>query len=677
VTPGPLDPVPVAPASAGDRLCLVSAGLLGPTPRARRVRRILQLAGLPPGLPLPNDGASAVGVWGRGGTAARGEALAERRGLPLVRLEDAWLRSVRPGRTGNPTLGLLIDRSGVHYDASRPSDLETLLARHPLDETGLIARARQGIARLIAADLSKYNIHETDLRAPAPGYVLIIDQTRGDAAVTHGGGTAAFGAMMSAAREAHPGARLLIRAHPETALGLRSGHFGPADGQFTDPRLSPWELLQGAIAVYTVSSQMGFEAILAGHRPWVFGTPFYAGWGLTEDALPLPRRGRRLTRAQLFAAAMLLYPVWYDPCRDRLCNFEAAVDQLEAATRAFREDRQGYVAVGMRLWKRPMLQGFFGTEGPVRFARGPLRTAGRRVMVWGAHTVENLPEGSLRIEDGPIRSRGLGAALVPALSLVRDDLGIYYDPARESRLERLVAMPLPPGGAERAERLAAALVAAGVTKYNVGADPLPQIPPGRRILVPGQVEDDASVRLGAGTVRGNLSLLEAVRAANPEAVILWKPHPDVEAGLRPGAVPAAQAARLADVTLTGTSAAAALSVADEVWTITSTLGFEALLRGLPVTCLGAPFYAGWGLTCDLGPVPERRRARPGLAGLVHAVLIAYPRYRDPVSGLPCPPEVIVERLAGEQALPGSPTLRVLAHLQGAVAGHAWIWRRGR
>jgi capsular polysaccharide export protein len=134
-------------------------------------------------------------------------------------------------------------------------------------------------------------------------------------------------------------------------------------------------------------------------------------------------------------------------------------------------------------------------------------------------------------------------------------------------------------------------------------------------------------------------------------------------------------ARLADATLAGVDAAAALAVADEVWTITSTLGFEALLRGLPVTCLGAPFYAGWGLTRDLGPVPERRTARPGLAGLIHAALIAYPRYRDPVSGLPCPPEVIVERLAAGTPLPRGPTLRVLARLQGLLASQAWIWRR--
>ena len=95
-----------------------------------------------------------------------------------------------------------------------------------------------------------------------------------------------------------------------------------------------------------------------------------------------------------------------------------------------------------------------------------------------------------RVEDGFLRSRGLGAALVPPLSLVADDLGIYYDPTRESRLERLIADPLPPGGAARAAALIDRLRAAGVTKYNL-AGALPELPSdGRvRILVPGQVED--------------------------------------------------------------------------------------------------------------------------------------------------------------------------------------------
>ena len=75
-----------------------------------------------------------------------------------------------------------------------------------------------------------------------------------------------------------------------------------------------------------------------------------------------------------------------------------------------------------------------------------------------------------------------------------------------------------------------------------------------------------------------------------------------------------------------------------------TVPFEALIRGKAITCLGRPFYSGWGLTHDRHEVP-RRQARPDILGLIHACLIEYPRYFDPMSKLPCPPEVVVERLA--------------------------------
>lgn len=216
-----------------------------------------------------------------------------------------------------------------------------------------------------------------------------------------------------------------------------------------------------------------------------------------------------------------------------------------------------------------------------------------------------------------------------------------------------------------------------MSKYNLSAAPpdLPARDGKRRILVPGQVEDDASIRLGAGVERTNLQLLARVRQDNPDAFLIYKPHPDVEAGLRPGAIAAADLQDLADHVARDSDPIALLDQVDEVWTITSTLGFEALLRDVPVTTLGAPFYAGWGLTRDLGTPPARRRARPSLAALAHACLIAYPRYIDPVSGLPCPPEIAVERLTDPALQTQKPPLRWLAKMQGALAGHSWIWRR--
>lgn len=628
------------------RLFVYNAGFL----TRPRIRRILALKGWQVRIGRPGPG-DAVGVWGQSPTAHRGEAVARRTGAPVIRVEDAFLRSLFPGRAGEPTLGLLIDETGVHFDATRPSDLETLLATHPLDDPALLARAAAAVEALRRAHLSKFAATDPDLPVPEPGFVLVVDQTSGDAAVTaSGAGAATFRAMLETARAEHPGRRIVIKTHPETRLGHRAGHFA-ADGPGTDALsapVSPRRLFDAAHAVYTLSSGLGFEAILAGQRPVVFGTPFYAGWGLSDDRTPIPRRRRRLTRDQLAAAALILYPAWYDPCRDRLCEVEDAVRGLEAQARAWRDDRKGWRAHGMSRWKRPHLRAFFGSHAGVTFSGPP---GARRQMTWAS--AASPGDGAVRVEDGFLRSRGLGARLTPPLSLVLDDLGIYYDPAQESRLERLIAEStrLPPAEIERSRALIARITGLGLTKYNIGAPP-PGLPSGRtRILVVGQVEDDASVLKGAGEIAGNAALLALAARENPGAALIYKPHPDVEAGLRKGNFAPPEGVTV----IRGADPHRLLGSVDAVWTMTSLLGFEALLRGRQVTVTGAPFYAGWGLTRDLGRPPARRTARPTLEALAHAALIGYPRYRDPVTGLPCPVEAIVDRLAaGDTPEPGGP-----------------------
>lgn len=668
---------PAAGPAKDRRLFVYNGGFL----TQRRVRRILQLSGYSLHLGLPRDGDS-VAIWGNSPTAHRGLRVAAKYKAPVVRVEDTLLRSLHSGRTGAPPLGLMIDSKAAHFDPTTPSELEELLASHPLDDTALLNRARSAIARLTEDHLTKYTGFDVAGSAPDPGYVLVIDQTFGDASVTAcGADRARFQEMLVFAQEEHPGARVIIKTHPDTIAGHRKGYFTPEDANdritLLADQISPWKLFEGAVGVYTVSSQMGFEAIFAGHKPRVFGQPFYAGWGLTTDEFPVPRRQRSLTRPQLFAAAMILYPKWYDPFHDRLGTLEGAIEALAAQTRSWREDRAGWTASAMRMWKRKPLQGFFGQYKPVTFQDNPAkaRQSGTPWMVWSGKAQVGHAD-AVSVEDGFLRSKGLGAELVPPLSLVCDDLGIYYDPTRPSRLEKWIEKRanLRTDQQTRARRLIERLTSEGLGKYNLTArkTDLTGLRQGLRILVPGQVEDDASIRTGTDLIQTNRALLETVRAAHPDAVILYKPHPDVEAGLRIGAT---DAEGLADIVLDNADPIALLAHVDAVWTMTSLLGFEALLRGLPVTTVGAPFYAGWGLTTDKGDVPPRRRAQPSLEGLVHAALIDYPRYRDPVSGLPCPVEVIVDRLAtGTVPRPGAAN-RLLSKLQGVLATQTHLWRR--
>jgi len=280
----------------------------------------------------------------------------------------------------------------------------------------------------------------------------------------------------------------------------------------------------------------------------------------------------------------------------------------------------------------------------------------------------------IRVEDGFIRSVGLGSDFQPGVSIVLDESGIYFDPNRESDLERLLrTRKFDLALVARARRLVDRLIARGITKYNLDATGLDSIsldapriswPPGRcRILVPGQVEDDLSVRLGGGDIRSNLDLLARVRAENPDAFIVYKPHPDIVAGHRTGVLSEATARRYADAVVLKGSIAALLGEIDELHTLTSLSGFEALLRRVPVTVYGRPFYAGWGLTRDIAPWNRGRIL--SLEELAAAALILYPRYIDPLTRLRCEPETAIDRLSRPELWRPGPVVRA-RRLQGML-----------
>jgi capsular polysaccharide export protein len=78
-----------------------------------------------------------------------------------------------------------------------------------------------------------------------------------------------------------------------------------------------------------------------------------------------------------------------------------------------------------------------------------------------------------------------------------------------------------------------------------------------------------------------------------------------------------------------------------------------------------PFYAGWGLTRDLATAIARRGRQLSVDQLVAGAMILYPRYLDPVTRLPCGPEVMVDRMADGSTPPVTWLIR-LRKLQGKL-----------
>ncbi|WP_368300142.1 capsular polysaccharide biosynthesis protein [Kluyvera sichuanensis] len=587
----------------------------------------------------------AIAVWGERPSAQRPIKLARQAGIPILRLEDGFTRSLGLGVNGAPPLAMVVDDLGIYYDARTPSRLEKLIqiaATDPYQE----GDALRAIAMMVNYDLSKYN-HAPPFSERSTGkeIVLVIDQTFGDISVKLGGADEhQFATMLSSACREHPQAEIWVKTHPDVLSGKKRGYFNALPA---NPRIrlfiedvSPQSLLQHVSTVYTATSQYGIEALMAGKRVVCFGLPWYAGWGLTDDRHPdapalAARRGSAPLTA-LVSAAWLRYTRYIDPYAGERATLFDVLDYLHL-NRTHQLARRGYLwAPGMTLWKSSVVKPFLRTtDNQVSFSRRSKEATA--CIVWGiqgeARWKDKAAEGNLpiwRMEDGFLRSSGLGSDLLPPLSLVLDKTGIYYDATRPSDLEKLLSHSLlTVEQQQRASQLHQHLVKNKLSKYNLGKRwQRPATGDKRVLLVPGQVENDASIATGTLSINTNLTLLRTVRERHPDAFIIYKPHPDVLTGNRPGHITEEEMTSLADCVALDADIIECIQQADELHTMTSLSGFEALLHGKQVYCYGQPFYAGWGLTVDEHPNARRQRSLT-LQDLIYQTLIAYPTYIHP------------------------------------------------
>ena len=602
-------------------------------------------------------------AWGRRPSALWVERLARKWNLPVWHLEDGLLRSVAKGKA-HPPLGLMVDELGVHFDATAPSRMEQLIAGPITSAEADRARALQSLWR--EQRLSKVN-PPVEAEAPQEPYVLVVDQSAGDRSIALGLADAScFQRMLQAALEEHPDCTVVLKVHPDVISGRARGHFSTKN--LADPRVllsadggHPARLLERARAVYVVTSQMGFEALLWGRPVHCFGMPFYAGWGLTHDRCEAPiRRRQGASLEALVHAALVAGCRCIDPHRHQHCRIETLMAAIGLQRRLQAQQPRRCVAFGFTPWKQRNLRRFLGGS-QLRF-RAPWRRIPQgvdAVVVWGRRARPRLLEAAARrqlpvlhVEDGFLRSVGLGADLVDPVSWVVDHQGVYYDATRPSDLEtRLATGQWTSVQCQRAAALRQRLVKEAITKYNLQAEAWRR-PTGKRrvVLVVGQVESDASIQYGAPGVRSNRALLAAVREAEPEAYLVYKPHPDVVAGLCRAGVGEDDAFELCDEVLPQGSIQQLFTQIDALHVLTSLAGFEALLRGVEVHCWGMPFYAGWGLTHDR-ECCSRRQRKLSLDELVHAALIDYPRYVSRDSGWFITPEQAIDDLVAWRAAP--------------------------
>ena len=574
-------------------------------------------------------------------------------GHRLLLAEDAFVRSLRPGTNG-AVYGLTADSKGMHYGAEGRSDLITALQmgasngwmrQMPFsgdDPETLIDRFRQ-------LSVSKYNWFPAEFSEETqnlPPGILVVDQNGGDTAAQLGAlKNNGFDRMLQSALDESAAGPVYLRIHPDHLLRSRKIRFSKnlLDNpriRLLSPDLPPAHCFKFCHTVFVGTSLVGMEALLHGCRVVTFGAPFYAGWGLTEDRAIEPR-GRTFDLTELFDFSYLRYCHYFDPDSGEPCGLSDILDHLALQKDMFHRNHGGTLSIGFSPWKQKIAPYYFRSPTG-RMEQLPSledlesHSTGEasRLIVWGRK--QEIPQQfygrSARVEDGFIRSKGLGASFNFPYSWVVDSTGIYFDATQASDLEQMLNRGFSPTDLEQSKLLIRLLREKRLTKYNLAATPVRLNPDdvcGRKVLlVPGQVEADASIAFGSPELKSNLALLLRVREMEPNAYIVFKAHPDLVAGARHGEVLPEGFTTACDLAVTNGNVLDWLDLCDEVHTMTSTVGFEALIRGKAVTTYGMPFYAGWGLTTDRIKCPRRAR-RLTLEELVRGALIHYPRYLNP------------------------------------------------
>jgi len=631
--------------------------------------------------------------WGRKKSGLKAIKLAEKYHTSFVLLEDGFIRSLGLGINNAPSFSLIEDTIGIYYDATVSSKLENILNTHDFkNDVKLMDTAKKAMSLMEEHHISKYNnaplVDENFLtrfglkKENTTQNILVIAQTFGDASLEYGMlEDVSTNEIIREAIEENPDAKIFLKIHPDVLSGKKSSDISieniPDTCIVIDEDVNPISLLKFMDKVYTKTSGMGMEALLLGLNVVCYGMPYYAGWGiknleskilqnkeLSKDIVT--RRKRTLTIEELFAGAYILYTRYYNLHSNKPSNIIDTINTIVKSRTLYQQKDETLFFFGFSYWKRKNTLLFFPTlkHNNCHFC-STLKEAQRKglneqskVFIWGKKPFNEVEDyvhkkkiSFSRIEDGFVRSVSLGSDLTKAYSLVVDSKGIYFDPRKESDLEYILSTyTFDETILKRAKQLRDYLIANKISKYNIQKDKqlfLDNVEQGQKIvLVPGQVEDDASIIYGADKMT-NLELLQEARMNAPESYIIYKPHPDVLVGNREGNVSTKDALQYANTIIVDASLDSILEYCDEVHTMTSLVGFEALTRAKKVFTYGMPFYAGWGLTEDSKKC-ERRARKLTLDELVAATLILYPCYINPTTNRLCEIEVLLEEIEKEK-----------------------------
>lgn len=560
---------------------------------------------------------------------------ADKKKVPYYRMEDGFIRSVQLGAAHSTPISLCQDSRALYYDAREPSDLETLLNTFDFQANPkLIERARSCMETLNSFNISKYNNVESKDMSTIYGTkkkkrILVVGQVEDDASIKFGcAKSMTNNDLVWLAKQENPDAEIIYKPHPDVLFGKRDMQSNPEDVKHIARVLTEPVSLSNAMEtidhVYTITSLSGFEALIRGIKVTTFGAPFYSNWGLTDDRQKVKRRKRVLSIEELFAAAYILYPMYFDPITKERIELEQALEIMKFMIETEFQSNKGdqrqnpSLLVGASNREAKYLKSFLPDQEKVEVIglsdavtavhSGPSRS----VYVWNQPITNQFKEvarerGCLLYEIKPSYSAvGVNpdTRIIPS---VRFHLLTSEDPIVTTLNEQEMDHDL-------LERAADAMKTVKEKGLSLTLHPVPK-------ALKNSGNQSAVLVIG-GNSGEDERIVWLAKLENPGKKVLYS-SPEI----RPSIALLKQISGVAEVLEETVAMKDLHSHVEKVYTFDHPGGFEALLYGVPTTVFGEPFYAGWGLTNDRHPVIRNRKRN--LEEVFAAAFITHSRYIHP------------------------------------------------
>ncbi|MGG4167069.1 hypothetical protein ABEW00_06250 [Rossellomorea vietnamensis] len=564
---------------------------------------------------------------------------ANKKDIPYFRIEDGFIRSVKLGASHSTPLSLCLDSNALYYDAREPSDLENILNEYDFESNpGLIARSKKCIHLLNTFNISKYNnVQEKNVSLvygeKTKKRVLVIGQVEDDASIKYGClKKMTNNDLVWLAKRENPDAEIIYKPHPDVLFGKRAMQSNPDDVKHIAKVLvEPISLSNALISidhVYTITSLSGFEALMRGIKVTTIGAPFYSNWGLTDDRQNVDRRRRTLSIEEVFAAAYILYPDYFDPFTKEKVEIEQAIETMKFMMDAEFQDNavksstsNTAIVIGANNYELEKLKSFIPKYSDIIDCDSIDEFKGKidqwddvDTYIYGSNYDQKLARSvankSVRIFEvlPGFSSVGISPPNKIISSVIINQLTGEQDNTNEKNLINHLNNYDFLSDSELMNRARAAIKRIKDNRISVNIYPgsntveeFNTISSLKNVLVIG----DSSIGMDAKDRITNENLVWMAKLENPAANIIYLPP--LKELLEFNIENYSSIKFLAEIIKEPINLPDIINWVAEVYVNNDPAGFEAILNEVPVTVFGTPFYAGWGLTKDRKKLGDRER----------------------------------------------------------------------